>query len=62
MEDVRVIVTKSNQALQTLERYKSRLNQVSTSLSALEFENAVTLNDVLRCCSDQRWFCALPGR
>lgn len=47
MEDVRVIVTKSNQALQTLERYKSRLNQVSTSLSALEFENAVTLNDVL---------------
>lgn len=47
LEDVRVIVTKSNQALQTLERYKSRLNQVSTSLSALEFENAVTLQDVL---------------
>lgn len=47
LEDVRVIVAKSNQALQTLERYKSRLNQVSTSLSALEFENAVTLQDVL---------------
>ena len=47
LEDVRVIVTKSNQALQTLERYKSRLNQVSTSLSALEFENGVTLHDVL---------------
>ncbi|NLE74567.1 MAG: DNA integrity scanning protein DisA [Actinobacteria bacterium] len=47
LEDVRVIVTKSNQALQTLERYKSRLNQVSTALSALEFENGVTLHDVL---------------
>lgn len=47
MEDVRIIVTKSNQALQTLERYKSRLNQVSTSLSALEFEDGVTLHDVL---------------
>lgn len=47
LEDIRIIVAKSNQALQTLERYKYRLNQVSTSLSALEFENAVTLHDVL---------------
>lgn len=47
LEDIRVIVTKSHQALLTLERYKSRLNQVSISLSAMEFESAVTLHDVL---------------
>ncbi|MHB1343988.1 MAG: DNA integrity scanning diadenylate cyclase DisA [Thermoleophilia bacterium] len=47
LEEIRVILVKANQALQTLEKYKSRLNQVSTSLSALEFEDAVTLYDVL---------------
>jgi diadenylate cyclase len=47
LEEIRVILAKANQALQTLERYKARLNQVSTSLSALEFEDAVTLYDVL---------------
>ncbi|MBU2600579.1 MAG: DNA integrity scanning diadenylate cyclase DisA [Actinobacteria bacterium] len=47
LEEIRVILTKANQALQTLEKYKSRLTQVSTSLSALEFEDAVTLYDVL---------------
>jgi len=47
LEEIRVILTKANQALQALEKYKSRLSQVSTSLSALEFENAVTLHDVL---------------
>jgi diadenylate cyclase len=47
MEEIRVILSKANQALQALEKYKSRLNQVSTSLSALEFEDAVTLYDVL---------------
>jgi diadenylate cyclase len=47
LEEIRVILDKANQALQALEKYKSRLNQVSTSLSALEFEDAVTLYDVL---------------
>jgi diadenylate cyclase len=47
MEEIRLILSKANQALQALEKYKSRLNQVSTSLSALEFEDAVTLYDVL---------------
>jgi diadenylate cyclase len=47
LEEIRNILSKSNQALQTLEKYKSRLSQVATSLSALEFEDAVTLYDVL---------------
>jgi len=47
LEEIRVILSKANQALQALEKYKSRLSQVSTSLSALEFEDAVTLYDVL---------------
>lgn len=47
MDPIRTILDKANQALQTLEKFKDRLNQVSTSLSALEFEDAVTLYDVL---------------
>ncbi len=47
MEQIRVILDRADQALQTLEKFKSRLNQVSTSLAALEFEDAVTLYDVL---------------
>ncbi|MEW6188864.1 MAG: DNA integrity scanning diadenylate cyclase DisA [Actinomycetota bacterium] len=44
--DLRVILSKANQALQTLERYKTRLDQVLSNLSALEFEDLVTLSDV----------------
>jgi diadenylate cyclase len=47
MDPIRTILDKADQALQTLERFKARLNQVSTSLSALEFQEAVTLFDVL---------------
>ncbi len=47
MENIRTILDSANQALQTLEKFKERLNHVSTSLSALEFEDAVTLHDVL---------------
>src|SRR5262249_12205076 len=36
------LLARSNQALQTLERYKSRLDSVSGSLSALEVEDLVT--------------------
>src|SRR6185436_16630880 len=35
------------QALATLDKYRSRLDQVSTRLTALEFEGGATLHDVL---------------
>ncbi|RJP31946.1 MAG: DNA integrity scanning protein DisA [Actinobacteria bacterium] len=44
---VRVLISKSSQALQTMEKYKTRLDQVSTTLSALEFEDLVSLQDVV---------------
>ncbi len=47
LEDIPVVLAKGNQALQTLDKYKRRLNQVSGSLSALEFEDLVALSDVL---------------
>ncbi len=47
LEDIPVVLAKANQALQTLEKYKRRLDQVSASLSALEFEDLVVLSDVL---------------
>jgi diadenylate cyclase len=37
---------RTNQALQTLERYKARLDDVSAALSALEVEDLVTARDV----------------
>ncbi len=40
-------LAKTNQALGTLETYRQRLNQVLTRLTALEFQNAVVLDDVL---------------
>jgi diadenylate cyclase len=46
LKDIGVILTKANQAIQTLEKYKSVLNQSMTNLSALEFEELVTLNEV----------------
>ena len=46
MDPIRVILSKADQALQTLERFKSRLNQVTMVLSVLEFHEAVTLFDV----------------
>jgi diadenylate cyclase len=41
------LLDRANQALQTLERYKVRLDEVSQSLSALEVEDLVTLRDVV---------------
>ncbi len=46
MDPLRVILSKADQALQTLERFKHRLNQVTSTLSALEFQERVTLFDV----------------
>lgn len=45
LEDISAILNRANQALATLERYRSRLDEVSSALSALEIENAVTLRD-----------------
>jgi len=41
------LLDRANQALQTLERYKNRLDEVSASLSALEVEDLVTIRDVV---------------
>ena len=40
------IMSRANQALATLERYKLRLDEVSSTLSALEIEDLVTVRDV----------------
>jgi diadenylate cyclase len=47
LEDIPTVLAKANQALATLDKYRSRLDQVSTRLTALEFEGGVTLHDVL---------------
>src|SRR5213082_587913 len=47
LEDIPVVLAKANQALATFDKYRSRLDQVSTRLTALEFEGGVTLHDVL---------------
>lgn len=46
VEGSATILSKANQALQTLERYKSRLDEVTSTLSALEVEDLVTVRDV----------------
>ncbi len=46
VEDSATILSKANQALATLERYKQRLDEVSGTLSALEIEDLVTVRDV----------------
>ena len=47
LEDIPVVLAKGNQALATLDKYRTRLDQVSTRLTALEFEGGATLHDVL---------------
>jgi diadenylate cyclase len=47
LESIPRLLNRANQALQTLERYKNRLDTVSSSLSALEVEDLVTLRDVV---------------
>ncbi|MGH3322112.1 MAG: DNA integrity scanning diadenylate cyclase DisA [Streptosporangiaceae bacterium] len=46
LEDSATLLSKANQALATLERYKLRLDEVSGTLSALEIEDLVTVRDV----------------
>src|SRR2546428_20419 len=47
LDPVPEVLAKTNQALATLETYRQRLEQVLTRLTALEFQNAVVLDDVL---------------
>ncbi|MEJ7817792.1 MAG: DNA integrity scanning diadenylate cyclase DisA, partial [Thermoleophilaceae bacterium] len=47
LEDIPVVLAKANQALATLDKYRTRLDQVTTRLTALEFEGGVTLHDAL---------------
>ncbi len=47
LAEIPVVLAKANQALATLDKYRSRLDQVSTRLTALEFEGGATLHDVL---------------
>jgi diadenylate cyclase len=47
LEPVADVLAKTNQALGTLETYRQRLDHVLTRLTALEFQNAVVLDDVL---------------
>lgn len=46
LDDIVVVLAKANQALQTLERYRTRLEKVLDRLTGLEFEDIVTLGDV----------------
>lgn len=46
LKDSSVILSRANQAVQTLEKYKKVLDQALVNLNALEFEDLVTLNDV----------------
>jgi diadenylate cyclase len=47
LEPIPRLLNRANQALQTLERYRNRLDTVSAALSALEVEDLVTLRDVV---------------
>lgn len=47
LQEIPAVLAKANQGLATLDKYRSRLDQVSMRLTALEFEGSVTLHDVL---------------
>ena len=47
LDPIADVLAKTNQALHTLETYRQRLEQVLTRLTALEFQGAVVLDDVL---------------
>ena len=45
LESTSELLSRANQAIATLERYKARLDEVSNALSALEIEDLVTVRD-----------------
>ncbi|MBI1350036.1 MAG: DNA integrity scanning protein DisA [Actinomycetales bacterium] len=46
LEDTAGILSRANQGLATLEKYKARLDEVSSALSGLEIENLATVREV----------------
>lgn len=64
LEDTDTILSRANQALATLERYRARLDEVAGTLSALEIEDLVTVRDVcsVPLCSDWRWLGGSPTK
>src|ERR687888_472370 len=47
LQDIPTVLSKANQGLATLEKYRARLDQVSARLTGLEFLGGGTLHDVL---------------
>jgi diadenylate cyclase len=47
LQDIPTVLSKANQGLATLEKYRARLDQVSARLTGLEFVGGCTLHDVL---------------
>jgi diadenylate cyclase len=47
LDESAAILSRANQALATLERYKLRLDEVAGTLSALEIEDLVTVRDAI---------------
>src|SRR4029078_9009228 len=49
LEDIPVVLAKANQGLGTLDKYRTRLDQVSTRLTALELARGATLHTPTEC-------------
>jgi diadenylate cyclase len=47
LQDIPAVLARANQGLATLDKYRTRLDQVSSRLTALEFEGGAMLYDVL---------------
>src|ERR671934_1448446 len=47
LQDIPTVLSKANQGLATLEKYRARLDQVASRLTSLEFLGGCTLHDVL---------------
>ena len=47
LADIPTVLSKANQGLATLEKYRARLDQIAGRLTALEFVGGVVLHDVL---------------
>ena len=47
LQDIPAVLAKANQGLATLDKYRARLDSVSTRLTRLEFEGGAVLYDVL---------------
>src|ERR687897_1212146 len=47
LQDIPTVLSKANQGLAALEKYRARLDQVSARLTTLEFEGGGVLHDVL---------------